>query len=69
MTSKQTAMWERPREVDATPLETGGAVVTVRLSPDEVELLTPLAPTLTEAIHHALAAVAAVGIVVSRRRP
>jgi hypothetical protein len=40
---------------DATPIETGGAIVIVRLAPAEVDALRELAPTLVEGIHIAIA--------------
>jgi hypothetical protein len=36
---------------DDTPIETGGAIVIIRLTPAEVDKLRDLAPTLVEAIH------------------
>lgn len=44
---------------DERPLEMGGAVVVLRLSPAEVALLLPRAPTLVEAVHAVLAKEAA----------
>jgi hypothetical protein len=40
---------------DDTPIETGGAIVILRLAPAEVDELRDLAPTLVEAIHIAIA--------------
>ena len=50
MTEKQAVMWNPP-PTDQTPLETGGAVVIVRLTPAETTRLLAFAPTLHEAVH------------------
>jgi hypothetical protein len=49
-TVTQSAMWEKPPR-DETPIETGGAVVVVRLSPAESAVLLAFAATLHEAVH------------------
>lgn len=53
MTREQAALW--PADVqtpDATPLEAGGAIVVLRLTPDELRYLRLFADTdITRALH------------------
>lgn len=48
----QAEIWERPTApADPRPLETGGALVIIRLTPAEVTALGPYGFPLVEAIH------------------
>lgn len=61
MSADVSGFWEAPPAIgDQTPLVSGGAVLVMRLSPEEVETLLRRAPTLPEAVHDLLRVAAAV---------
>ena len=48
-------LWQTGPVPDNTPLEKGGAIVALRLSPDELAFLLREYPTAVEAIHDLIA--------------